>query len=200
MACYANTFPRALTCPAGMQKTSPPSPTPAEAFNEHLSWCLRPPIESSLAAAIAVDHAPGDITPAGYRPTESLGGQSGLHPRVDGVAHDAVGEHVFDRTQVELALAGAVFDIIIQPQPIWFISGETAADQVIIDRWADLAVLAALTLAERTPPAVARTDPPRGPLGHLAAGIAGLGDQEAVPELRVIAMGVEQRVGAIGLG
>jgi hypothetical protein len=155
---------------------------------------------SKLAAAVAMNHAPGDIIAARHRTTEGLGGQAGLHPRVDGVADDAVGEHVFDRTDVELALAGPVFSNVGQPQLIWRIGGEIPADQIVMDRWADLAILAALALAERTPPTVVRADPPRGPLGHRLPGIAGFGDQEAVAKLRVIAVGVEQSVGSVGGG
>src|SRR6478735_2320822 len=66
--------------------------------------------------------------------------------------------------------------------------------------WAGFAVLTAFALTEHTPPAVGRTDSPRGTLGHRLPSIASLGDQEPVAELRIIAMGVEQRVGAVSLG
>jgi hypothetical protein len=41
--------------------------------------------------------------------------QGGLHPRVDGVADDLVGEAVLDRTQVQLPFPGAVFGDVGQP-------------------------------------------------------------------------------------
>ena len=60
-AFYANTFRRALTCPAGMQTTSQPSltplntrrrkalgwRTPAEAFNEHLRSLQQPGVATT---------------------------------------------------------------------------------------------------------------------------------------------------------
>ena len=87
-----------------------------------------------------------------------------------------------------------MFGNVGEPQLVWCIRGEIPAHQIIVDRWADLAVLAAFALAEHTPPAVVRADPPRGALGHRLPGIAGLGDQKAVTELRIIAVGVEQGV------
>src|SRR4029079_9014228 len=120
--------------------------------------------------------------------------------RIDGVADDSVGKHVLDRTQVELAFTGAVFGNVGQPQPIWRISGEIPADQIVMYGWAGFAVLTAFALTEHTPPAVGRTDSPGGTLGHRLPGIAGLGDQEPVAEFRIIAMGVEQSVGAVSLG
>ena len=62
-----------------------------------------------------------------------------------------------------------------------------------------LAILPAL-LPERGPPAQLGADLPRGPLGHRLARSAGLVDQEPVAELGVVAVGVEQRVRAIGRG
>ena len=43
------------------------------------------------------------------------------------------------------------------------------------------------------------TDPPGGALGHRFTDIAGFLDQVAVTELRVLVVGVEQGVGAVGL-
>ena len=60
-----------------------------------------------------------------------------------------------------------------------------------------LAVLAAL-LTEHTPPAVLRADPPRGPVAHALPGLTGLVGQQPVPELGVVAVGVKQRVRAVG--
>lgn len=72
--------------------------------------------------------------------------------------------------------------------------GELAADQVVVDRRPDSAALTAAFLPERAPSATVATDLPRGPLGHHLAGGRGLGDKVAVTELRVVAVGVEQRV------
>lgn len=60
-------------------------------------------------------------------------------------------------------------------------------------------VLAAL-LAENAPQPMLRADPPGGALGNRLTSRAGLLDEVAVAELRIIAMGVEQRVTPIGLG
>src|SRR4029079_2832723 len=120
--------------------------------------------------------------------------------RIDGVADDSVGKHVLDRTQVELAFTGSVFGNVGQPQPIWRISGEIPTDQIVMYGWAGFSVLTAVSLGVHTPHADDRTDSPRGTLGHRLPGIAGLGDQEPVAEFRIIAMGVEQRVGAGSLG
>ena len=61
-----------------------------------------------------------------------------------------------------------------------------------------LAVLAAL-LSEHGPPLVVPADPPRSPLTHpLAHGLC-LADEEPVAELGIVPVGVEQRVGSVGL-
>ena len=66
---------------------------------------------------------------------------------------------------------------------MWRIGGEVTADPIVVHRWPDFAVLAAL-LAEDTSPAVIRTDPPRGALVHRLPGGAGLLDEIAVAEFR----------------
>ena len=108
---------------------------------------------------------PATVTAPGDGVVQRGDREAGLHPGVDGVAHDPVGVHVLDRAQVELALTGLVFGDVGQPQLVWRLGGEVALDQVVVDRRTGLAVLAAL-LAERAPPAVAGADPPCGPLGH----------------------------------
>ncbi|HKR52194.1 MAG TPA: hypothetical protein VJT72_21970 [Pseudonocardiaceae bacterium] len=92
-----------------------------------------------------------------------------------------------------------MFGDIGQPQPIWRLGGEITADQVIVDWWADLAVLAALALAENTPPTVVRADPPGGALGHRLTGVTRLLNEAAVAKLRVVVVGVKQCVGPVGL-
>lgn len=70
-----------------------------------------------------------------------------------------------------------------------------------MNRWTDLATLATLAallaLTEGAPPAIVRADLPPGALRHRLAGGAGLIDQEPVPELRVIAVGIDQGVRAM---
>ena len=94
--------------------------------------------------------------------------------------------------------SGAVLSDIAEPQLIWAAGGEVALDKIIMYRRADLAVLTPL-LAEHTPPAVVRADPPRCALGHHLAGVASLVEQEPVAELRVVLMGPEQSVRPVGL-
>src|SRR5919112_4491947 len=54
-------------------------------------------------------------------------------------------------------------------------------------------------LAERAPPAVVRTDPPNRPVARCVACVAGFVGEVPVPELGVVAVGVEQRVGQVRL-
>ncbi|MFE3776490.1 hypothetical protein ACFXPG_44890, partial [Streptomyces sp. NPDC059122] len=71
----------------------------------------------------------------------------------------------------------------------------------IVDRWPGFGVLpAAPALAEGTPPAVVPADPPGRPLGHRLTGGVGLVEEEAVSELRVVAVSVEQGVRPVCLG
>jgi hypothetical protein len=147
-----------------------------------------------------VQNAAGQLIPPGGGVVQCGHGQAGFHPRVDGVPDDPVGPSVLDRAQVQLALAGVVFGDVGQPQPVRAGGGELAAYQVVVHRRADPATLAAPSaFTERAPPAVTGADPPRGPVGHRLPGRPGLIDQEPVPELRFIAVGVEQRVGAVCL-
>ncbi|WP_162785603.1 hypothetical protein [Microbacterium sorbitolivorans] len=63
--------------------------------------------------------------------------------------------------------------------------------KVIVNGRAGSAVFAAIGFTERGPPAVARRDPPRRPVRHRFAIVAGLVGEEPVPELGVVTMGVE---------
>jgi hypothetical protein len=53
--------------------------------------------------------------------------------------------------------------------------------------------------SEYTPPLVVDADPPGGVLGHRLTGIAGLLDEVAVAEIRVLVVGVVLGVGSVGL-
>lgn len=97
-----------------------------------------------------MQNAASHLAAARHRAMQGGGRQSGLHPGVDRVPDDAVGEHVFDRAEVELALTGAMLSDIAKPQPIWRIRSEIPLDKIIVNRRPDLAVLAAL-LPEHTP-------------------------------------------------
>jgi len=143
-----------------------------------------------------MNSASGDLAATGHRGFK--GREAGLHPGVDGIAHDATGVHVLDGTQIQLALAGCVLGDVRQPQPVRPGCGEVPPHQIIMNRRPGLGVLpAAPALAEGTPPAVVPADPPGGPLSHRLTGGQGLVEKEAVTELGIVAMRVEQGVGPV---
>ncbi len=116
------------------------------------------------------------------------------------MAHDASECTSFTAHRYNLALAGGMLGDVRQPQPVRPVGGEVAPHPVIVDRRAGLGVLApASALAERAPPAVVPADPPGGPFGHrLISGMAS-SRKEAVAELGVVAVSVEQGVGSVCL-
>jgi hypothetical protein len=94
-------------------------------------------------------HAASDIltgsSSAGHRRLHGRHSKASLHAVADGVADDAVGEHVFNRAQVQLAFGGAVLGDVGQPQLVGRRGGEVSLHQVVMDRRArSLAVLAPL--------------------------------------------------------
>ena len=130
---------------------------------------------SKLRSPVGMQHAAGDVTTPGDRVVQRVDRDAGLHPRVDRIAHDPVGEHVLDRAKVKLAFQRAMLRDVRQPQLVRHRRGEVPLDEVVMDRWAGLRALAPLgLLAERREPAVGRADPPRGPLSHHLPGVAGL--------------------------
>ena len=62
------------------------------------------------------------------RVIERVDGDAGFHPRIDRIPDDPVGEHVLDRTHVELAFQGAVFGDVGEPQFVGRAGGEVPAD------------------------------------------------------------------------
>ena len=124
--------------------------------------------------------------------------EAGLHPRVDGVADDLVAEAVLDRAEVELALAGPVFGDVDQPQrvrlPAAVKSRCTRSSKAGVPGLRSSCRCGPRGLPNTDHQPFARADPPRGPVGHRLALLAGLVGQEPVAELRVVAVGVEQRV------
>ena len=103
---------------------------------------------------------------------------------------------------------GLVFGDVREPELVRGLGGEhVPGPAVLVDDGAEVVVhgrsrsagLAPLGFAERAEPAVGRRDPPRGPIRHGLAVVAGLVGEESMPELRVITMRVEQRVRAIRL-
>ena len=67
--------------------------------------------------------------------------QPRLHPGIDAVADDAVGEHVLDHAQIDLSLIGEMLSNISQPQHVWRLSGEITFDEVVVRRRPRFAVL-----------------------------------------------------------
>ena len=93
--------------------TRPIEPTMSWRFRARTNFRLRNCDPRSVCRT-----QPATVTAAGDGVVQRGDGQPGLHPRVDGVADDPVGEDVLDRAEVELALAGAVLGDVGQPQPV----------------------------------------------------------------------------------
>ncbi len=143
--------------------------------------------------------ADGSVATPGCRVVQRVHREAGLHTVADRVADDPSGEHVLDGAEVELALVGPVLGDVGQPQLVHVIGGEVPLDQVIVDRRSRTLLVLPTLLPEGRPPLVVAADLPCRPLAHHLAGIGGLADQEAIPVLGIVAVGVQQGVGAIGL-
>ena len=153
-----------------------------------------------MRSSVRVDHTAGHVRAPGDGVAERSHSEPGLHPRVDRVADDPVGVDVLKRADVQLPFTGPMLGDIPEPQLVGRPGSEVPLDQVVVDRRPRLLALpAGLLLPERAPPAVVRADPPRGPLSHRDPGVSCLVDQEPVAELRIVAVGVKQRVGPVGL-
>ena len=87
-----------------------------------------------LGSSVRMHDHPGRLPPVSHGHLECVDRDPGLHPRVDRVTHDPVGEHIFDRTQVHLSLSGAVLGDVGEPQLVGPLSGELPLHQVIMDR------------------------------------------------------------------
>jgi hypothetical protein len=97
-----------------------------------------------------VQHTAGQVSAPSGGVVQRGHGQARLHPRVDGVTDDPVRPSILDRTQVELALGGAVFGDVGQPQVVRALGGEVAFHEVVVHRRPNLAALAPPpALAER---------------------------------------------------
>jgi hypothetical protein len=116
----------------------------------------------------------------------------GGHPLVDRVADDPVAEQVLDRAAVQLAFGGGVLGDVGDPDLVRLGGGEVASDVVVVDRRSRGLARAAATLADRgRPQALLGAQPPHPPLADVVAGALELVGQEPVPELRVVAVGVD---------
>ena len=80
---------------------TPESAGPQNPSNQPHAWSQFEPsprghfklTSPELAAAVATNHAPGDLAAACHCTIERLGVQAGFHPGVDAIADDPVGEH-----------------------------------------------------------------------------------------------------------
>ena len=118
-----------------MAALSPHAPTrPMEPVRPWRLRAFRKRLERNcLGPAVGMHDHPGGPASVGHCHLERVDGDPGLHPRVDRVADDPVGEHVLDRAQVDLALAGAVLGDVGQPQRVGALGAELPVDQVVVD-------------------------------------------------------------------
>jgi hypothetical protein len=79
-----------------------------------------------------VDHDGADRLTAGDRCPQRRDSELGGHSIGDRVADDPVGEHVFDRAAVELALERGVLGDVGQPDGVRPIGGEVPLDEVVV--------------------------------------------------------------------
>ncbi len=146
-----------------------------------------------------MNHAPSDRASPGHCRFEGGHSAPGLHPIADRVADDPVRVDVLDRTQIELALIGAVFGNVDEPQAIRLVRSEDAADEIVVHRRPRSPLLRAAFLAEDAPPLIGRADPPRCAVRHRLTRLAGFVGKNAIADLRVLAVGVEQGVRPVRL-
>src|SRR5699024_11243010 len=71
--------------------------------------------------------------------------------------------------------------------------------QIVVDRWSWLLSVLGPALTEGGEPGVGRTQPPRCACRHGLAGRFGFVSEVSVPELGIIAVGIEERIGPICL-
>src|SRR5690625_541108 len=110
-------------------------------------------LRSELRSSIAVQDAASYLAPPGDSAVQSVDRQAGLHSRVDRIPDYPARVDVLDRTQVELALAGAVLGDIGQPQLVRAISSEVSLDQIVMHRLAGLSMSTPAFLADGAGPA-----------------------------------------------
>ncbi len=160
-----------------------------------------------LRSSGGADRTTGHVTTPSNSVVQRCHGHLRLHRGVNGVPDDPVGRGVLERTDVQPPFTRPVFGDVADPEPIRSPCGELApGPPLVVDHGTQVAVNrrtgpfhTARLLPERRPPAVARADLPRRPGRHRYAGVAGLIDQKPVAEFGVVTVGVEQRVGAVGL-
>lgn len=76
--------------------------------------------------------AAGDITTAGDSHLDRSDDEAGFHAFVDGPANDPVGEHVFDRAEVDLAFPRPMFRDVAEPLLVRGGGGEVAFHEVVV--------------------------------------------------------------------
>ena len=86
-----------------------------------------------------------------------------------------------------------------QPKPVGAIGGELALHEIVADRRADQAVLAALLVHERTGDAHLRTQPPHASLRRGEASLGQLIGDEPIPERRIVDVNIDRGVDQLRL-
>lgn len=139
-----------------------------------------------------------DVTTPGDRIVQRVDRQPGLHPVTDRVSDNPVRVDILHGAKIELAVLRPVFRNVAEPKLVRNVRSELPLHEIIMNWRARLpAVASALLLPERAPPAVVAADPPRGSVRHHLACVAGFINEEPIPELRVVAVRIEQCVGSI---
>jgi len=77
-------------------------------------------------------HASGDVASPLHGADQGVHCDLGGHAVADRVPDDPVGEHVLDRTEVELAFARGVLGDVPEPQPVRFVRPEPAQHEVVV--------------------------------------------------------------------
>ena len=156
---------------------------------------LRRPVDSTLAPAVAVnDHGSVRLAP-GNSGTQGTDGQIRGHAIAQRVADDPIREDILDAAGVELAFRRRVLRDIGEPGDVGSRRAEVSIDQIIVDGWTgDLSVAPAL-LGRRRPDPLVATEAVHAAFARLVAGALELVGDEAIPELGVVVVDVDDDVG-----
>jgi hypothetical protein len=104
-----------------------------------------------------------------------------------------------DRAEEELALPGPVIGDVGEPEQVGDVGLELTVHQILVRGRPGRPLLALDLLAESAEPVVVRADPPHRAVARRQPLLAGRITEEAITELRVLLVGVEQSVGLRGL-
>ncbi len=115
-------------------------------------------------------------------------------------ADDAVAEQVLDRAAVDLPLGGRVLGDVGDPHLIGALGGGVPLHVVVVHRRARALARTSPALAHRgRPQLLLRAQSPDPPLAREVASKLDFVGEEPVAELRVVAVGVDQGVGEVGV-